>query len=774
MPRLLRLAFLLCLAAPAFAQPSLTLDLLGTYATGLFDDGAAEIVDYDPASQRLFFVNAADAEIVALDVSDPANPTEAFTIDASAFGGGANSVAVKNGIVALAVEADPAQDPGQVVFFGTDGAFRGTVPVGALPDGLAFSASGRYLVVANEGEPNDDYTVDPEGSVSVIDLQNGVAGATVANATFEDFNEGGPRFSEIQAAGVRIFGPGASVAEDLEPEFVTVEGDETAFVTLQENNGLAEIDLATATVTFIYGFGTKDHSLTENALDASNRDDGINIQPWPVVGMYQPDAVASYQVGGQTYLVTANEGDARDYDGFSEEARVGDLTLDPTAFPDAAVLQRDENLGRLKTTTTEGDLDGDGDYDRIFAYGARSFSIFQRGNALRLLRVFDSGDDFEQITAAALPANFNADNDDNDSFDSRSDDKGPEPEGVAVGEIDGRTYAFVGLERVGGVMTYDVTDPAAPRFIDYTNNRNFSVDAESPLAGDLGPEGILFIAAGDSPTGQPLLVTSNEVSGTVSVFGLAGTGSPAVTIELASTGGIPVVPAEGGRFQFSVVLSNTTEETQTVEAWSAATFPDGSVTQADGSNRLLGPVTVTLAPGQTVSRSLVQTVPGSIPAGGYTYTGLVGDFPDAPVDRDDFPAVKQAARGGGAPVAAWQVLDAATGEPVRAGASWQSAEAPAAASKAPAAFALAAVYPNPFRASTEIALDVPEASQVTLAVFDVLGRRVAVLLDGVVEAGSHRVAFDGSALPSGVYLVRATSEGTAQRSAQTQRVTLVR
>ncbi len=771
MSRLLRLALLVCFATPLAAQPSLTLDLLGTYATGLFDESAAEIVDYDPASQRLFFVNAADATVVALDIADPASPVEAFTIDASAFGGGANSVAVQNGIVAVAVEAEVKQEPGQVVFFDADGRLLGAVPVGALPDGLAFSASGRYLVVANEGEPNDDYTVDPEGSVTVIDLSGGVAGASVATASFEAFNEGGPRFGEIAASGVRIFGPGASVAQDLEPEFVTVEGDETAFVTLQENNGLAEIDLATATVTFVYGFGLKNHNIPENALDASNRDDGINIRPWPVVGLFQPDAVASYQADGLTYLVTANEGDARDYDGFSEEERVGDLDLDPAAFPDAATLQQDENLGRLKITTTEGDPDGDGDYDRLFAYGARSFSIFLRGNALVLRPVFDSGDDFERITASRLPDFFNSDNDDNDSFDSRSDDKGPEPEGVALGEVGGRTYAFIGLERIGGVMVYDITDPKAPRFVDYVTNRDFSGDPEAGTAGDLGPEGLLFVPAADSPTGQPLLVVANEVSGTVSIYGLAAAGG--VAIEIVPDGPPVVVPAEGGRFAFTATLTNTTGEAQTVEAWTEATFPDGSVKQPDGRNDLLGPVAVTLAAGQTLTRSLVQEVPGSIPAGEYVYTALLGDFPDAPVSRSRFSAVKRPGERGAPTVTAWRLLDAETGSPIEAGAHWKAAaDAPAAASAAgvPSAFALSAAYPNPFRQATVLTVDLPQPSAVTLAVYDVLGRRVAVLVDGALEAGSHRVAFDGRDLPSGVYLVRAEAEGFAA----TQRVTLVR
>jgi 2',3'-cyclic-nucleotide 2'-phosphodiesterase (5'-nucleotidase family) len=512
MPRPLRFLFLALLLAPgpALAQPSLSLDPLGTYATGIFDEGAAEIVAYDRATQRLFFVNADAGQVQALDISDPATPTLVLSIDVP--GGGVNSIAVRGGIVAVAAEADESTDPGSVRFYSNKGALLGSVPVGVLPDGVAFSEDGRYLVVANEGEPNDEYTIDPEGSISVIDLQNGVGGAVVTDVGFGDLDE------EALDESVRIFGPGATVAQDLEPEYVAIR-DGLAYVTLQENNAVAVVDLATATLVGVEGLGFKDWSDPENMFDASNEDGGINFQNWPVFGIYQPDAIETYEVDGQTYLVTANEGDARDYDGFSEEERVADLTLDPTAFPDAATLQLEENLGRLNITLANGDTDGDGDYDELYAYGARSFSIWTLGmDGLEL--VYDSADDLEQITAALLPDVFNSTNDDNDSFDNRSDDKGPEPEGVALGEIDGRTYAFVGLERIGGVIVYDITDPAAPTFVDYVNNRDFSADAESPEAGDLGPEGLVFIPAADSPTGQPLLVVSNEVSGTVTTYGV--------------------------------------------------------------------------------------------------------------------------------------------------------------------------------------------------------------------------------------------------------------
>jgi DNA-binding beta-propeller fold protein YncE len=518
------------LQPPAPPAGAIELSVLGTFTTGLFDEGAQEIAAYDPQTRRLFVTNAADASLDIVDIADPTAPSLWKRIDLHALLGGdgvevgANSVAVRDGLVAVAVgvETDAGFPlPGLVAFLNPAGNLLGTVAVGYLPDMLTFTPDGEYLVVANEGEPSDDYSFDPEGSVSIITMQPGggfnVSQDDVRTAGFERLN---PFKAALQSRGVRIFGPGATVAQDLEPEYIAVSPDSsTAYVTLQENNAIAVVDIASARVSRrIEPLGLKDWSQGEG-LDPSNRDDAIQIQPWPVKGMYQPDAIAAIQAGRYTYLLTANEGDARDYDGYSEEERVADLPLDPTAFPNANELQQDEQLGRLNATTATGDLDGDGDFDEIHAYGARSFTVWRVRGGLGGLRLrYDSGSRFEQITAALLPTEFNSNNDENGSFDSRSDDKGPEPEGLTVGEVDGRTYAFIGLERVGGIMVFEVTDPEAPSFVQYINNRDFSGDAEAGTAGDLGPEGLLFIPAGDSPTDAPLLVVTNEVSGSTTIY----------------------------------------------------------------------------------------------------------------------------------------------------------------------------------------------------------------------------------------------------------------
>ena len=959
------------------ASAGITLEPVGSYVSGIFDEGAAEIVAHDPGTQRLFVVNAKTAALDVLSIAaigspgSPVAPVKVGEIDLTPYGAVANSVAVRSGLIAVAVEAEIKTEPGKVVFFDRSLKFLSAVTVGSLPDMLTFTPNGRYVLVANEGEPNNDYTVDPEGTVSIIDL----SGRGTVNGGVKTLNQSKVRtvdFRKFNTAkldpAIRIFGPGqppattATVAADLEPEYITVSHDSrTAWVTCQENNALAVIDIPSGTVTRLVGLGFKDHAavkastvthdfdaallpsigttvggqeiklggfsglafegvepatgrykfvthtdrgpnaeptgalrpfllpgfapevvrfeldrttgaleltqrialqraagvpltglsntaiaggtantpyndevpvdlkgnvltvdplgadlegivfqedgsfwmcdeyrpalyhfdaagvlirrvvpigtaaaagqpagtfgeehlpatlaqrrqnrgfegialdggkvyafvqsplrnpptagnaalngnrsirivefnpadnktrqflyvmdnpnlggadntradkigdavalgdgtflvierdddkvpsddpstiekkvyqfslagatplsaaqdtgligttgkyvdqLTEaelaeakinpvfkqlyvdlnaagynttekveglavidpwtiavindndfqvagitvdqtngtftlnpgyqpepvrlglvsvrhNALDASDRDNAVALRPWPVKGVYMPDAIASYRVGGKTYLVTANEGDAREYitkdpvtgadvPAFVEAVRAGNssVVLDPAFFPNAATLKNNGNLGRLNITSTLG-KNASGKYEALYAFGTRSFSIWDDKGA----QVFDSGDDLEQIAAQAFPESFNASNTNND-FDNRSDDKGPEPEGVVVGKVFGRDFAFIGLERIGGVVVYDVSDPRAPVFVDYVNNRDFGQDVEAgdggsnPAAGDLGPEGLLFIKAEDSPTGQPLLVVGNEISGTTTVFAI--------------------------------------------------------------------------------------------------------------------------------------------------------------------------------------------------------------------------------------------------------------
>ena len=403
--------------------------------------------------------------------------------------------------------------------------------VGVLPDMIVFAHNGHYVLTADEAQPSDDYTVDPEGSVSVIrvrELDGGgygdlsqIAPEDVRIVNFQAFN------GTALDSSVRIFGPNSTVAQDLEPEYITVSHDsKTAWVTLQENNAIAELDIEAGTFTAIHGLGFKDHNVAGSGFDGSAIDGanngGININQWPVLGMYQPDGIASYVVGTETFLVTANEGDARAYTGFNEEVRVRDLVLDPTAFlnPTPGQLQGSGMpLRDLRVTSASGKVDpactSTCVYNRLYLFGARSFSIWKTDGTL----VFDSGDQMEQQVAAQFPANFNANHTSN-TKDNRSPRKGPEPEGVVLGKIRGRMYAFVGLERMSGVMIYDIIDPAAPEFVSYFNDRFPNTPAANGNT-DLGPEGLKFISDGDSPTGEPLLLVGNEVSGTVAIYRIA-------------------------------------------------------------------------------------------------------------------------------------------------------------------------------------------------------------------------------------------------------------
>lgn len=501
---------------------TLALEKIGGYDGGKV--GAAEITAFDAASKRLFVVNGANGTVDVLDLATPSAPKLVGTISVTGLGVGVNSVAIHDGLVALAIEASPKTNPGTVAFYNAaDLKLVNSVRVGALPDMLTFTPDGRTVLVANEGEPNSygqADSVDPEGSVSVITVNRGGT-PTVATADFRAFNG---QEAALRSQGIRIYGPGASAAQDLEPEYIaTSEDGRTAYVTLQENNAVAIVDVASAKVTAIKPLGTKNHNLAGMGMDASDEDGGTNtnsgtpavrIAPQPVKGMYLPDAIARFTVDGTSYLITANEGDARaDWPGFNEETRVRahcSAGLDPAVFGDAASLLLDSNLGRLRITTTpNGGGSGKnaaGQCTELYSFGARSFSIWDTN----LNRVYDSGDEFEQKTVALPNARFNASNDNND-LDGRSASKGPEPEGVVVGRFGSKTYAFIGLERIGGVMVYDVSKPSAASFVTYLNTRNNE-------SGDRGPEGLTFIPADKSPNNKPLLVVGNETSGTTAIL----------------------------------------------------------------------------------------------------------------------------------------------------------------------------------------------------------------------------------------------------------------
>lgn len=451
--------------------------------------GAAEISAYDPQTKRLFVVNNGSVnKIDVLDFSNPLAPTLIGSISMAPYGGAVNSLDVSNGKLAAAIESLDKQAPGKVAVFKTnDYSEVKVVTVGALPDMITYSPDGKFILTADEGEPNAAYTVDPLGTVSIISVQNNYAVTTL------DFSSFASKADVLKSKGLRVFGPKASFAQDIEPEYITVSEDSrTAWVTLQENNAIAKLDLVSKKITDLFPLGFKNYSLATNKIDASDRPLGtVEFKNWPVYGMYQPDAIAVYTDKNKPYLFTANEGDAREYTAFAEEKRVSALKLSAAAFPNASTLQLPENLGRLNVTSTLGDADKDGVYDSLFTLGGRSFSVW---NGLNGELLYDSKNELEAKTSAA-------------GFydDDRSDNKGVEPEGLTLGEIANRKIAFIGMERSDAVAIYDVTNPTEPKFLQIIKS------------GD-APEGVLFISKKDSPIKRSLLVISSENDGIVTVY----------------------------------------------------------------------------------------------------------------------------------------------------------------------------------------------------------------------------------------------------------------
>lgn len=664
---------------------SISIAPLGRYETDIYGLSAAEIPVYDHLNQQIFVVNARSGAVDVLNALRPDDLTDNGTLSVDALDGIApgsivNSIAFhddgQDGLLAVAIENAIKTNKGYAALYNAKTLESlGFVEVGAQPDNLTFTPDGAYLLTANEGEPSveynfDDlgepisikevYRVDPEGSVSVIAIADGALG-TVSTASFESFNDPKQK-AELMESGVRIFGPAsnrlaysasniANVSNDMEPEYLAISGDsKTAWVSLQENNALAKIDIATATVTDIFPLGYKDHGEDHNIIDFSDGDRDqcepnnpdhqgenaecarIDIRPWPgVVGMYHPDSIAAYEVDGKTYIVTANEGDARAWGeefgdgetndlyvsgdpahrhtGFIEEWRVKHLVhrdgfdrrakddlpmhlrdlaagalLNPEVFEYCGATAGDETIGlraepgdcrddfigmgRLLVSWVDGyQKNADGTpvmynqfggqdpsygpldrlmYDQLYAFGARSFAIWDGDTGKQ---VFDSGAHMELLIAnkeelakeivphlednfvCMLGTNrdipcaqyFNSNHSHGNSMDRRSVNKGLEPEGVAIGHLGDKTYAFIGIERMGGVMAYEVTNPTNPVFVDYFNTRdNWELKPENNLAevGDLGAEGVFFVPAAQSPNEEPLLIIGHEVSGTTTVFQL--------------------------------------------------------------------------------------------------------------------------------------------------------------------------------------------------------------------------------------------------------------
>ncbi|KAJ3407944.1 hypothetical protein HDV05_005226 [Chytridiales sp. JEL 0842] len=506
------------------------LQRIGAFETGQFGLGASEIVSYDSKRKRMLNTNAVAKAVEIIDISTPSNPILLSKFTANFPNSNAiNSVDVYGDYAAVAVEGVQKTDAGHVEFWKLEengtATFVKSIEICAQPDNVVWSPNGQWVLLPCEGEPNDDYSVDPEGYIAVIDVSNGIESATYRAADFKAFN------APNTPAGLRISSKATSAAADIEPEYIAFSYDSTtAYVSLQENNAIAVIDVASAKITAIYPMGLKDNSLPDNALDVSDEDGGINIKTWNnVVSMYMPDTIAYFEPKPKTsagvpckpknntkpkgYIITANEGDGREYKAFKDEERVSKLQLDPTVFTPADI----KSLGRLSVSTEDGYTVTNGTkvFQKLHVFGGRSFSILDASTGNM---VYDSGSLIEKIVAEQYPTAFNSGHDKSNSFDSRSSKKGPEVEVLTTGEsLSGVPLLFVGLERMSGVMMFDISNVMEPQFVSYVNPRNFT-EPIIEKQGDLGPEGFKFVKAENSASGKPLLLVGNEVSGTSTVY----------------------------------------------------------------------------------------------------------------------------------------------------------------------------------------------------------------------------------------------------------------
>lgn len=486
------------------------LELAGRYNSGAMnaDGGSLEIVAYNPENGFAYAVSGVKGKLIAVDLNGntDGDKVKEFTgteYDVKSLVNGFNygdmtSVAVSpdGKRLAVAIQAENYGDKGVAALFSCakNGSLTliSTVKVGVQPDMITF-ADNSTILTADEGEPRDGVNgTDPKGSVSIVKIgqDNKLTAKTVYFDSFDAKRE------ELTSKGVLIQ-KNTQPSTDFEPEYIAVNGN-TAYISLQEANAIAVLNIASGEFTGVYPLGFQDYGETKVDLQ---KNDVIEFGNYPnVYGIKMPDGISVTEIGGKTYLLTANEGDSRaDWTGLDNEyenvtSPTGNVTLEKK------VVWFNANLW-------------DGlDSDKAYVFGGRSFSVYEATDN-GLVLVYDSGSEFEEITAQKLPDYFNTSNDKN-SIDNRSGKKGPEPESVVAGVIGNKTFAFIALERIGGIMVYDITDPANTKFANYINSREF----DEVIKGDVSPEGLCFIPASSSKTGKAMLLAACEVSGTLAAY----------------------------------------------------------------------------------------------------------------------------------------------------------------------------------------------------------------------------------------------------------------
>ncbi|MFZ9316777.1 MAG: choice-of-anchor I family protein [Candidatus Nanopelagicaceae bacterium] len=505
-------------------------------AISLDGEGSGEIATFHPGSKRIFATNGVKNAIDIFDISNVAAPKKVGSLSLSPYGNDVTSVAAGRDVVVAAVlvtetfsaTGAPSTPNGKLVVFDTNGKVLSSPDIlGVLPDSVTFAPNGTTALVAIEGQPvcakddpattakeDTDYlkASDPEGGVSIVDLTNPAA-PVVKFAGFKQFN-----VAQMKAKGIAVSSVVNNVAKDFEPEFITAVDNKYAYVTIQEANAIGKLDIEAASFESVTrAFESK---LSVTARDTSDRDSGAGPRNYAnVVGASQPDAIASFKVGSGHYFVTANEGDAREYTCLNDDQRGSSLKVDSRRFPNWSTLSANAALGRAKVNPTIGDRDGDGDIDTIHLRGSNSMTMYRNGIAL-----WDSGELLDQIQIKAFGvANINGSHSlssDKSSMiyvgQDRSDDKGSEPEGVAVGMVGNTRVAILGLERMTALAVFDITQPRSPVFQEWLQ----MLPAKATPAKDVkhwSPEGIVFVPADKSPSGKALIITSYELSGSISI-----------------------------------------------------------------------------------------------------------------------------------------------------------------------------------------------------------------------------------------------------------------
>lgn len=496
----------------AFWLGGQSLDLAHSYRyqSGAYATGGLVASDYDALSKRLFVANAAENKVDILALRQLSKIGRIGRIDLDPYGARPIDLLFDRSYLIVLMENQFPQGQGRLVFFDSLGAYVNQVFVGSAPRDLHLTSNGNYLLVANQGRPSEDYTQDPDGSLSLLPYNAGdpinLQQSDLQNINFRAYD------SLALAPGVRIFGPTpTNFAQNAEPVAITSNASGTlAYLSLAANNAIAVIDLPGAQIDTILPLSLKDHGLAGQGLDASDSAQNIAIQHYPgLYAFYQPKGLAYHQ----GYLISANTGAARDYAAYSEVQRVGNVALNPAYFASAPQWRQDSVLGRLAITNTLGNRNNPPSYDSIVAFGGRSFSLWDSTGQL----VWDSGDQIEQDLALLEAAGFNA----LDSIQKRkssSAQSGSEPYALAQGVIDGQPYLFVGLRQMGGFIIYNMSNPLQPQFDSYVLRRDFSLPPSDTASGDLGTESLLFIPAAESPNGLALLVLTSRVSSSLSLY----------------------------------------------------------------------------------------------------------------------------------------------------------------------------------------------------------------------------------------------------------------